>query len=90
MVRIASALMRGFGSAVSFSPFQLKLNIEKVNLAYLYKSIDGEDDQFRLSLSIIHQVQVDKLLLLQILGLLRQLPLVLQHDKLEKGDLPCS
>lgn len=39
-------------------------------IAYLDKGVDGEDDEFGLCFGIVHEVEVDELLLLEVVGLL--------------------
>lgn len=76
MVRMARARTRGLGSAVSCESaitLARSLNDEfEVGRmdTHFDKGVDGENDKFGLGLRIVHQIQINQLLLFQILRLL--------------------
>jgi hypothetical protein len=67
MVRMASALIKGFESAVSwFISFVFRGALR----AHLDKCVDCQDNKLGLSLGVVHEIQVHELLLLQVVRLL--------------------
>ena len=68
MVRMARARTSGLGSAVSCKSHQDEH--DSVGCTHFDEGVHGEDDKLGLRFGVIHEVQVDQLLLLQIFRLL--------------------
>jgi hypothetical protein len=66
MVRIERALIKGFESSESYSCRVLIQLRESRKGPHLDERIDGKNNQFRLRFGIVHEVEIDKLLLFEI------------------------
>jgi hypothetical protein len=82
IVRIANARIRGFGSLASYFVVEKSLGqiwvfwVSKMGVCfaeqactYVLESVDSKNSAIRLGLSVIHDVEIDKFLQLQIVGL---------------------